>query len=98
MKKEDLEMKNLIERLVFHQAEAISCSIKALAALFSFSLLLGTDNADKVVEGFLDIIKSEVYVRLMIDPKSVEIKKVPKIGKDTVGYRSAKFQEKKEER
>lgn len=78
MNKEDLEMKNLIEGLVFHQAEAISCSIKALAALFSFSLLLGTNNADKVVEGFLDIIKSEV--------------------KDTVGYRSAKFREKKEER
>lgn len=75
MNKEDLERKNLIEGLVSNQAEAISYSIKALAALFGFGLLLGTNNADKTVEGFLDIIKSEV--------------------KDTVGYRSAKFQEKR---
>jgi hypothetical protein len=36
-------------------------------------LLIGTNDADKSVEGFLDIIKSEV--------------------EDTVGYRSAKIQE-----
>lgn len=75
MKKEDLKKKQLTEEFILHQAEAVSYLIKALTALFSLSLLLGTNNADKVVEGFLDIIKSEV--------------------KDTVGYRSAKFQERK---
>ena len=75
MKKENLKKKQLTEEFILHQAEAISCSIKALAALFSFSLLLGTDNADKVVEGFLDIIRKEVN--------------------KTIGYRSAKFQRRK---
>ena len=78
MKKEDLKKKQLTEEFILHQAEAVSYLIKALTALFSLSLLIGTNDADKSVEGFLDIIKSEV--------------------KDTLGYRSAKFQEKKEER
>ena len=78
MKKEDLKKKQLTEEFILHQAEAVSYLIKALTALFSLSLLIGTNDADKSVEGFLDIIKSEV--------------------KDTLGYRSAKFQEKKKER
>jgi hypothetical protein len=78
MKKEDLKKKQLTEEFILHQVEVVSYLIKALTALFSLSLLIGTNDADKVVEGFLDIIKSEV--------------------KDTVGYRSAKFREKKEER
>ena len=78
MKKEDLKKKQLTEEFILHQAEAVSYLIKALTALFSLSLLIGTNDADKSVEGFLDIIKSEV--------------------EDTVGYRSAKFQEKKKER
>lgn len=73
MKKEDLKKKQLTEEFILHQAEAVSYLIKALTALFSLSLLIGTNDADKSVEGFLDIIKSEV--------------------KDTVGYRSAKIQE-----
>jgi len=78
MKKEDLKKKQLTEEFILHQAEAVSYLIKALTALFSLSLLIGTNDADKSVEGFLDIIKSEI--------------------KDTLGYRSAKFREKKEER
>ena len=73
MKKEDLKKKQLTEEFILHQAEAVSYLIKALTALFSLSLLIGTNDADKSVEGFLDIIKPEV--------------------EDTVGYRSAKIQE-----
>ena len=78
MKKEDLKKKQLTEEFILHQVEVVSYLIKALTALFSLSLLIGTNDADKSVEGFLDIIKSEI--------------------KDTLGYRSAKFREKKEER
>jgi hypothetical protein len=60
MKKEDLKKKQLTEEFILHQAEAVSYLIKALTALFSLSLLIGTNDADKSVEGFLDIIKSEV--------------------------------------
>lgn len=78
MKKEDLKKKQLTEEFILHQAEAVSYLIKALTALFSLSLLIGTNDADKSVEGFLDIIRKEVN--------------------KTLGYRYAKFQEKKEER
>ena len=73
MKKEDLKKKQLTEEFILHQAEEVSYLIKALTALFSLSLLIGTNDADKTVEGFLDIIKSEI--------------------KDTLGYHSAKIQE-----
>jgi hypothetical protein len=60
MKKEDLKKKQLTEEFILHQAEAVSYLIKALTALFSLSLLIGTNDADKTVEGILDIIKSEI--------------------------------------